>query len=99
LNLARIVRLAKNASMMTSSSRIEITVAIAAPAMPVGAKEEIDFEVVDAHAFAAKFPQFVTITVKRAEVIAALKKSYAAKGKLPEVAGLRVFQNLRVRTR
>lgn len=73
--------------------------AVVAPALPTGAKEEIDFEVIDAHAFAAKFPQFVTITVKRTDLLAALKKSFAKKGVLPEVAGLRVFQNLRVKTR
>ena len=73
--------------------------AVVAPALPTGAKEEIDFEVVDAFAFAAKFPQFVTITVKRADLLAALKKSFAKNGKLPQVADLRVFHNLRVKTR
>jgi hypothetical protein len=74
-------------------------VVVAATVMPQGVKEEIDFEVVDIAEFAAKFPQFVTITPKRADILAALKKSFAAKGKLPEVAGLRVFQNLKVKTR
>lgn len=73
--------------------------AVAAPVMPAGTKEEIDFEVEDALAFAVKFPQLVTITPKRADILAALKKSYARNGKLPEVPGLRVFQNLRVKTR
>jgi hypothetical protein len=73
--------------------------AVVAPVLPAGSKEEIDFEVIDAHAFAAKFPQLVTITPKRADILAALKKSYAKNGKLPEVAGLRVFQNLRVKNR
>ncbi len=73
--------------------------AVVAPALPTGAKEEIDFEVIDALAFAVKFPQLVTITPKRADILAALKKSFARNGKLPEVAGLRVFQNLRVKTR
>ncbi len=73
--------------------------AVVAPVMPNGVKEEIDFEVVDIAAFAAKFPQLVTITPKRADIIAALKKSFARNGKLPEVAGLRVFQNLRVKSR
>lgn len=73
--------------------------AIVAPAMPQGVKEEIDFEVVDIVAFAGKFPQLVTITPKRADILAALKKSFARNGKLPEVAGLRVFQNLKVKGR
>lgn len=73
--------------------------AVVAPVLPAGAKEEIDFEVIDAHAFAAKFPQLVTITPKRADILAALKKSFAKNGKLPKVAGLRVFQNLRVKNR
>lgn len=73
--------------------------ALAAPVMPNGTKEEIDFEVVDIVAFAAKFPQLVTFIPKRADILAALKKSYARNGTLPEVPGLRVFQNLRVKTR
>jgi len=73
--------------------------AVVAPVVPQGVKEEIDFEVVDAHAFAAKFPQLVTIAPKRADILSALKKSYAKNGKLPEVPGLRVFQNLKVRGR
>lgn len=70
-----------------------------APAMPAGVKEDVDFEVIDIVLFAQKFPQLVTITPKRADILAAIKKSLAAKGKLPEVAGLRVFSNLKVRTR
>lgn len=73
--------------------------AVVAPVMPNGAKEEIDFEVVDVVAFAAKFPQLVTLIPKRADILAALKKSFARNGKLPEVEGLRVFQTLRVKTR
>jgi hypothetical protein len=67
--------------------------------IPQGVKEEIDFEVVDIVAFAAKFPQLVTMTPKRADILAALKKSFARNGKLPEVAGLRVYQNLKVKAR
>lgn len=73
--------------------------AVSTPVMPNGVKEEIDFEVTDIHEFAAKFPQLVTITPKRADIISALKKSFAKNGKLPQVAGLRVFQNLKVKTR
>jgi hypothetical protein len=73
--------------------------AVVAPMMPNGAKEEIDFEVVDIVAFATKFPQLVMFIPKRANILAALKKSFDRNGKLPEVEGLRVFQNLRVRTR
>lgn len=72
---------------------------LAIPAVPAGVKEEIDFEVVDIHAFVAKFPQLCRIEPKRAEVLAALKKSFDAKGKLPDVPGLRVFQNLKVKGR
>ena len=72
---------------------------IAAPVMPNGVKEEIDFEVVDIIEFAGKFPQLVTITPKRADILAAIKKSFARNGKLPEVPGLRVFQNLKVKGR
>ena len=71
---------------------------VAAPA-PAGVKEEIDFEVEDILAFVAKFPQLCRIEPKRAEVLAALKKSFERNGKLPEVAGLRVFQNLKVKAR
>jgi hypothetical protein len=66
-----------------------------APA-PKGVSEVIDFEVTDLQAFHAKFPQLCTVTVNRAAVLAALQKSLAKKGTLPEVVGLRVFQNLRI---
>jgi chromosome segregation ATPase len=78
------------------AARIAAAEAVAAPA-PAGVKEEIDFEVDDILAFVAKFPQLCRIEPKRAEVLAALKKSFARNGKLPEVAGLRVFQNLKVK--
>lgn len=72
---------------------------VAIPALPTGVSETIDYEVVDIHAFAAAFPQLVTITPKRAEILAALKRSHAKKGVLPQPAGLRVFQNLKPRSR
>jgi dTMP kinase len=78
------------------AARIAAAEAVAAPA-PAGVREEIDFEVEDILAFVAKFPQLCRIEPKRAEVLAALKKSFARNGKLPEVAGLRVFQNLNVK--
>ena len=78
------------------SARIAAATAVAAPA-PAGVREEIDYEVDDILAFVAKFPQLCRIEVKRAEVLAALKKSFERNGKLPEVAGLRVFQNLKVK--
>ena len=78
------------------AARITAAEAVAAPA-PAGVKEEIDFEVEDILAFVAKFPQLCRIEPKRAEVLAALKRSFARNGKLPEVAGLRVFQNLKVK--
>jgi chromosome segregation ATPase len=78
------------------AARIAAAEAVAAPA-PAGVKEEIDFEVEDILEFVAKFPQLCRIEPKRAEVLAALKKSFARNGKLPEVAGLRVFQNLKVK--
>jgi hypothetical protein len=74
-----------------------IAAAEAAAPAPAGVKEEIDFDVVDILAFVAKFPQLCRIEPKRAEVLAALKKSFARNGKLPEVAGLRVFQNLKIK--
>ena len=80
------------------TARIAAAEVIAAPA-PAGVKEEIDFEVVDVLAFVAKFPQLCRIEPKRAEVLAALKKSFDRHGKLPDVAGLRVFQNLKVKGR
>jgi dTMP kinase len=80
------------------AARIAAAEAVEAPA-PAGVKEEIDFEVEDILAFVAKFPQLCRIEPKRAEVLAALKKSFARNGKLPEVAGLRVFQNLKVKAR
>jgi dTMP kinase len=80
------------------AARIAAAEVVAAPA-PVGVREEIDFEVEDILAFVAKFPQLCRIEPKRAEVLAALKKSFARNGKLPEVAGLRVFQNLKVNAR
>ena len=78
------------------AARIAAAEAVAAPA-PAGVKEEIDFEVEDILEFVAKFPQLCRIEPKRAEVLAALKRSFARNGKLPEVAGLRVFQNLKVK--
>jgi dTMP kinase len=77
-------------------ARIAAAEAIAAPA-PAGVREEIDFEVEDILAFVAKFPQLCRIEPKRADVLAALKKSFERNGKLPDVAGLRVFQNLKVK--
>jgi len=70
--------------------------AFAAPSL-AGVREEIDFEVEDILAFVAKFPQLCRIEPKRADVLAALKKSFERNGKLPEVAGLRVYQNLKVK--
>ena len=78
------------------AARIAAAAVIAAPA-PAGVKEEIDFEVVDILAFVAKFPQLCRIEPKRADVLAALKKSFERNGKLPDVVGLRVFQNLKVK--
>lgn len=72
--------------------------AVATPT-PAGVKEEIDFEVTDILAFVAKFPQLCRIEPKRAEVLAALKKSFDRNGKLPDVAGLRVFHNMKVKGR
>jgi septal ring factor EnvC (AmiA/AmiB activator) len=71
---------------------------VPAPIQPAqkGVSEVVDFEVVDIDAFHAKFPQLCTVTVNRAAVLAALQKSLAKKGTLPEVVGLRVFQNLRI---
>lgn len=75
-----------------------VTAEVAAPQL-AGVSEVIDFEVLDVHAFAAKFPQLVTITPKRAEILAALKRSFDTKGKLPDVVGLRVFTNTKVKGR
>ena len=80
------------------AARIAAAEAVAAPA-PAGVREEIDFDVEDILAFVAKFPQLCRIEPKRADVLAALKKSFERNGKLPEVAGLRVFQNLKVKAR
>ena len=78
------------------AARIAAAAVITAPA-PAGVKEEIDYEVEDILAFVGKFPQLCRIEPKRAEVLAALKKSFERNGKLPEVAGLRVFQNLKIK--
>ena len=67
------------------AARIAAAAAVAAPA-PAGVREEIDFEVEDILAFVAKFPQLCRIEPKRADVLAALKKSFERNGKLPEVA-------------
>lgn len=88
-------RAAEEAKAKAEAASSQVATAI----IPQGVREEIDFEVVDVVAFAAKFPQLVTFTPKRAEILAALKKSFAKNGKLPEVAGLRVFQNLKVKPR
>lgn len=82
-----------------AAAKAEQVAAVAVPALPDGVREEIDFVVVDIHAFAAKFPTLVTITPKRADVLAAIKKAYARDGKLPQPAGLRVFQNLKPKAR
>ena len=73
--------------------------ALAVQTVPDGVKEEIDFEVVDVLAFVGKFPQLCRIEPKRAEVLAALKKSFDRHGKLPDVPGLRVFRNMKVKGR
>lgn len=73
--------------------------AAAAPVIPAGVKEEIDFEVTDAAALYAKFPQFCRIEVLRAPLLEAINKSFRAKGALPNVPGIRVFQNLKVKGR
>ena len=78
------------------AARIAAAAVLAAPT-PAGVREEIDYEVEDILAFVAKFPQLCRIEVKRADVLAALKKSFERNGKLPEVAGLRVFQNLKIK--
>jgi chromosome segregation ATPase len=75
-----------------------VTESVAAPAL-AGVSEVIDFEVVDVAEFYAKFPQLCEVTVKRADVLHALKRSFTKNGKLPEVAGLRVFHNTKVRGR
>jgi hypothetical protein len=92
-------RLAAEQAAAEARRQEEATRNVVAAPMPTGTREEIDFEVVDIIEFAGKFPQLVTITPKRADILAALKKSYAKKGVLPEVPGLRVFQNLKVRGR
>ena len=71
--------------------------AVMVAAAPAGVREEIDYEVEDILAFVAKFPQLCRIEPKRADVLAALKKSFERNGKLPEVAGLRVFRNLKIK--
>lgn len=91
----RIARVAREKAAL----RAEQVTTPSLPALPTGVREDIDFEVTDAAAFYTAFPQFCEITVKRAPVIAALKKSFAKKGALPEVAGLRVFQNLKPKGR
>lgn len=74
-----------------------------APVEVAGVSNEIDFRVVDAAAFyaafSAKCPEFFEIVVKRAPVLEALKKSLKAKGKIPAVPGLEVFENVKVRGR
>lgn len=82
-----------------AAAKAEQVATVTAPALPQGVREEIDFEVVDIHAFAAAFPQLVTITPKRAEILAQIKKSFAKKGVLPQPTGLRVFQNLKPKAR
>ena len=73
--------------------------ALAVQTVPDGVKEEIDFEVVDILAFVAKFPQLCRIEPKRAELLAALNASFRKKGVLPDVPGLRVFRNMKVKGR
>jgi|688.fasta_scaffold04511_30 DNA repair exonuclease SbcCD ATPase subunit len=80
-----------------AAARIAAADAVIAAPAPAGVREEIDFDVEDILAFVAKFPQLCRIEPKRADVLAALKKSFERNGKLPEVAGLRVFQNLKVK--
>jgi membrane protein involved in colicin uptake len=92
---------AKRAAEEAQRKAEEAAKAVQAPAQapapaPKGVSEVIDFEVTDLQAFHAKFPQLCTVTVNRAAVLAALQKSLAKKGTLPEVVGLRVFQNLRI---
>jgi len=71
----------------------------AAPALPTGVTETVDFLVEDIATFYSKFPQLCEVTVKRAEVLKQIKKSLAKNGKLPTVPGLKIFQNLKPKAR
>lgn len=93
---AEAARRQAEADAAAAREREQAAAAVVAPTS-VGIREEIDYEVEDILAFAAKFPQLCRIEPKRAEVLAALKKSFERNGKLPDVAGLRVFQNLKVK--
>jgi len=96
---AEAARVAAEQAAADARRQFTANATLATPAIPQGVKEEIDFEVTDIHVFAERFPQLVTITPKRADILAALKKSFLNKGTLPAVPGLRVFQNLKVTTR
>jgi hypothetical protein len=71
----------------------------ATPSLPTGVTETVDFTVEDAAEFYANFPQFCEITVKRAEVLKQIKKSLAKNGVLPKVPGLKIFQNIKPKSR
>lgn len=80
--------------------REQEAVTVPTPAVtPKGVTEQIDFEVLDVAAFYAKFPQFCEVTIKRGPLLTAIKASFDKKGKLPEIPGLRVFQNIKVKGR
>lgn len=73
-------------------------VTLAAPAAK-GVSMVLDFEVLDAAAFYAAFPDLCEIKVKRADVLSRLKATREQKGIIPQVAGLRVFETTKVSTR
>jgi len=67
-----------------------------APRAVTGTRTVLDFEVTDAAALAAAAPQFVTITPKRAEILAFIKGTPPDMQPLP---GIRVFEKTVVGTR
>jgi hypothetical protein len=62
--------------------------------IPAGMREEIDFEITDIAAFAAKYPTMVEITPKRSNILKALKEYCKEQPESTELTGLRIIKNI-----
>ena len=67
----------------------------ASPAVD-GVKVELDYEVEDIHALYMEVPSLVDLTPRRREILAMLNR-IAASGAVPQIAGLKVVEKLKLR--
>ena len=77
-----------------AAAAIEAT-KFAAPAVD-GVKAELDYEVEDIHALYAAMPSLVDLTPKRRDILAMLNRLVAS-GAVPQIAGLKVVEKIKLR--